>query len=115
MSSRSAIAWALLAAFSGLPVGVAVAAAPSGQSGSAGGAQVADLKKQLEAGLKARRPQEFAFIARVMALVDAKELPRELVQSTFDWARKKQPHPFQYFERALRIRAAKIGVDIPPA
>ena len=31
--------------------------------------QVADLKKLLEAGLKARRPQEFAFISRVVDLV----------------------------------------------
>ena len=73
---------------------------------------VADLQDQLEAGLQARRPQEFAFIARVVAMVAKNRLPRFLVQSTFDWARRKQPYPFPYFQRALIIRAARIGIRV---
>ena len=75
-------------------------------------ADVADLQDQLEAGLQARRPQEFAFIARVVAMVSANRLPRSLVQSTFEWARRKQPYPFPYFQRALIIRAARIGIRV---
>ncbi len=75
-------------------------------------AKVADLKKQLEAGLRARRPAEFAFIAKVVELVESDVLPRKLVNNTFLWARKKKPYPFPYFKRALRILAAKLGISI---
>jgi hypothetical protein len=71
------------------------------------------LKDTLEKGLKARRPQEFEFIARVVAKVDAHQLPRKTVESTFLWARKKrQPHAFQYFQRAIQLRASKLGVAL---
>lgn len=72
----------------------------------------ADLKDELEAGLKARRPQEFQFIAKVVDMVNRKQLPLEMVRSTFIWARKKKPYPYPFFERALIQRAAKIGVRI---
>jgi hypothetical protein len=73
------------------------------------------LKDQLEKGLKARLPQEFAFIARVVDMVDKQQLPLELVQGTFLWARekgKRTRYPFPYFERGLRERAAKLGITI---
>lgn len=73
---------------------------------------VANLKEQLESELKARRPQEFAFIARVVAMVQIGELPFDLVQSSFMWARKKRPYPFPYFERALRIQAQQRGIRL---
>jgi hypothetical protein len=69
------------------------------------------LKDQLEKGLKARRPQEFAFIARVAALVEQGKLPRKLVDSTFLWARSSR-HPFQYFERGLKVRARRLGIPL---
>jgi hypothetical protein len=75
-------------------------------------AQVADLQDQLEAGLQTRRPAEIAFITRVVTLVRQDRLPLALVKSTFQWARPKKPRPFPYFERAMRIRAARIGVQI---
>jgi hypothetical protein len=71
----------------------------------------ASLKDQLEKGLKARRPQEFAFIARVVTLVEQGILPRTLVDSTFLWARSAR-HPFQYFERGLRVRARRLGIPL---
>jgi hypothetical protein len=71
-----------------------------------------DLQETLEKGLKARRPEEFQFIARVATLVDQGGLPEDLVKSTFIWARKQPRHPFQYFERALIIRAAKLGIQL---
>ena len=76
---------------------------------------VPDLREELETGLKVRRPQEFLFIARVVALVNTNRLPLTLVRSTFQWARKRAQengHAYQYFERALRIRAARIGVRL---
>ncbi|MEX2187837.1 MAG: hypothetical protein WD875_13615 [Pirellulales bacterium] len=73
---------------------------------------VDDLNKTLSEVLRARRPEEFAFIDRVVELVDHGTLPRDLVVSTFNWARKKPHHPFQYFEFGLRERAKKIGVHI---
>ena len=74
--------------------------------------EVANLQDQLENGLQARLPGEFAFIARVVEMVEANQLPLELVKSTFQWARRKKPYPFPYFERALRLRAAKLGIQI---
>ena len=74
--------------------------------------KVASLRDQLEKGLKARLPREFAFIDRVVGMVDAKQLPYDLVQSTFLWARVKRPYPFPYFEMGLRTRAARQGIKI---
>ena len=84
------------------------------QQSSGRGGEVASLKDQLEKGLRARRPEEFAFIAKVVSLVNEGRLPLSLVKSTFQWARRKQPYQMPYFQKALRIRAARIGVAIPP-
>lgn len=70
------------------------------------------LKEQLETGLKARRPSEFAFIARVVQLVDQGVLPRRTVDGTFLWARRKRRHPFQYFERAMKVRAKRLRIKL---
>lgn len=75
-------------------------------------AAIDDLKKTLEQVLKARRPEDFAFVARVVELVDAGTLPRDMVESTMNWARKKPRRQFQYFEFALRARAKQIGVEL---
>ena len=72
----------------------------------------ADLKQQLEAGLYARRPEEFAYIARVMRMVNRQQLPEMLVKSTFAWSRRKRPYPLVYFERALQVRARRIGIVV---
>lgn len=85
---------------------------PSGSSGVAAAAEVAQLQDQLESGLKARRPAEFAFIQRVVTLVEQERLPLPIVVSTYRWAEAKYKQPFPYFVRALRIRAARIGVQI---
>jgi len=88
-----------------------IAAQPTENPAGSEGA-VANLKVQLQAGLKARLPGEFAFIDRVIAMVDQKQLPFDLVQSTFMWARVKKPYPFPYFENGLRTRAARQGIEI---
>jgi hypothetical protein len=78
-----------------------------------GGAEVISLEDQLKTGLKARRPEETEFIEEVVRLVDTGRLPRKLVDSTFSWAlRRRQTYPFPAFERALRLQADKLGVDL---
>ena len=78
-----------------------------------GGARIAELQDQLESGLKARRPVEFAFIARVVARVEDQQLTTGEVKSVFQWARRKNKHsPFPYFERAMRIIAARKKVEL---
>ena len=78
--------------------------------------EVGDLKQQLEKGLRARRPEEFKFVELVVKMVANDTLPLPMVKGTFLWARKKAMttrYPFPYFERALRVRAAKKGIKIP--
>lgn len=70
------------------------------------------LKQQLNTGLLARTPQERAFNDKVVALVEDGKLPMSLVQSTFLWARNKQPYPMVYFEFGLRARAKKAGIKL---
>lgn len=74
--------------------------------------EVADLKERLEKDLRARRPSEFAFVDRVVELVNQGDLPLALVNTTYLWARPKKPYPFPYFERALRIRTQRLGIDL---
>jgi hypothetical protein len=70
------------------------------------------LKDTLNAGLKARLPEEFAFVDRVVRMVDHGKLPLDMVQTTFLWARRKPIHQFQYFEHGLRMRAEEAGVRL---
>lgn len=74
--------------------------------------QIPSLKDTLAKGLKARLPEEFAFVDRVVKMVDHGQLSREMVQSTFLWARKKRVHQFQYFEHGLRFRAEEAGIKL---
>jgi hypothetical protein len=87
---------------------LALAASPANSPGGP------DLKVTLEKGLKARRPVEFEFVKLIVSKVDDGSIPRSMVNSTFLWARNnKQPYPFPSFQQALKVRAKKIGVDLP--
>ena len=66
----------------------------------------------MKAALRTAAPEEDGFIERVSKLVVQDVLPREMVETTFLWARKKSEHKFQYFKRGLTVRAAKIGVQL---
>ena len=80
-----------------------------------GSGRVATLKDQLRAGLKARRSVEFKFIDDVVKLVEKRKLPVKVVLETFQYARRKPTgYPFQFFQRALALRAARIGVKLTP-
>lgn len=74
---------------------------------------VMGLEDRLKTGLKARRSEENAFIEGVARLVRSGELPAKLVDSTYLWAlQRQQKHPYALFERALRIQAGRIGVEL---
>jgi hypothetical protein len=90
--------------------GVSAAAGAEQPTASLGKAASTTFKKTLEAGLKARRPQEFAFLGRVADKLEDGSWPRSLVESTSFWARRQGRYPFVYFEADLRRRAGRIGV-----
>jgi hypothetical protein len=74
---------------------------------------VLGLEDRLKTGLKARRPEEKSFLDEVARLVRAGELPVKLVDSTYLWAlQRQQKFPYPLFERALRIQANRIGVEL---
>ena len=98
---------ALLAAFAGTSI---LSAAPIGTKPIAPGGP--DLKTMLEKGLRARRPSEFAFIHRVVTLVNQGKLPIGIVETSFLWARPKRPYPMAYFEQTMEVRAKKAGIDL---
>jgi hypothetical protein len=67
----------------------------------------------MRAALRTATPEENGFIDFVIAQVNKGKLPADLVDSTFQWARKKPyKHRFQYFRQALIVRAAAIGVNL---
>jgi hypothetical protein len=72
-----------------------------------------DLKTELQKGLKARRPCEFQYIDQLTTMIEADQLPRSLVDSTFIWARKQPTRQLQYFQFALKARADRYGFATP--
>lgn len=69
------------------------------------------LKVQLEKGLRAMRPAEFRFLREVLAQVKKGDLPQNLVEEAFLWARPYPAYRVQYFEKALRALAQRDGVE----
>jgi len=114
MERRGWLKW--LALFTALATGALIAESaedpPPGTSTPMPGLTVADLEQQLKSGLKARRPVEFDFIKSIVQKVKDKELSIDLVQSTYLWARRRQPYPYPYFERGLKERASKAGIEL---
>jgi hypothetical protein len=58
--------------------------------------------------------QEGDFIERVVEMVQLGTLPRDLVESTFLWAKKKPTQKFFYFREGLILRAKAVGIVIKP-
>jgi len=73
---------------------------------------------EMKVALKTDRDEEDGFIEDVVDRVTndnrptAEQLPAAMVEGTFQWARRKPQHRFQYFKRGLTLRAAKIGVAL---
>jgi len=75
--------------------------------------KVTSLADRLKTGLKARRPEETEFLDQVAHLVRTGALPGKLVDSTYLWAiQRQQKYPYPLFQRALRIQADRLGVDL---
>jgi len=82
-----------------------------------GGRQV-NLYDMLRVGLKAKTKADFEYIAEVVEKVDQGKLPRDMVDSSFLYARYRyrthpgshKLRPMVYFQPSLTARAKKIGV-----
>jgi hypothetical protein len=87
--------------------------------------QLADARQtgltveEVKNGLRTASPEENGFVEDIIDRVNNasrptnERLPAAMVQSTFQWARgKNSRHRFQYFRRALILRAARIGVRL---
>lgn len=76
-------------------------------------AETATLAETLKAMLKCRRQVEKDFVDLVVTKVNQGKLSKELVLNTMTYARSKRDDiPFPYFQTAIRLRAAKIGVTL---
>ena len=67
---------------------------------------------KVKAALRTATPEEHGFIEYVVGRVNGGTLPLKLFQGTFFWARKKSHRKFQYFKRALIVRAARAGISL---
>jgi len=62
----------------------------------------------IKAGLRTTTIEEEGYVARVLHMADEGQIPYSMIDSTFQWARKKPRHKFQYFKHAMDIRIAKM-------
>ena len=67
---------------------------------------------QIKAILRTATPAEDRFIDRTVHMVKAGKLPADMFESTLQWARRKTRNRFQYFKRALILRAADAGITL---
>jgi len=68
--------------------------------------------EQIKAALHTSSPEEEGFIDRAVAKTSNGTLPRSIFDSCYLWARQKPRHKFQYFKRALILRAGEAGVKL---
>lgn len=76
-----------------------------------------EYAKQLQAVVKARLLEEREYVAQVTLLIQTKQLPKKLVDSSWLWVRNNRPatkSPFVYFQRILQLQAEKAGFRVPP-
>jgi hypothetical protein len=67
----------------------------------------------IKAELHTGTAEQNAYIDSVLAKVSNGTLPASLVDSTFQWSRKKDPKfRFEFFKKALSIRAKEQGITI---
>ena len=84
------------------------------------GRRQASLEERLIFGLQARSPSDLRFVEAVVDTVNRRELPQQLVDRTFFWARNRTPQsaghfvrrPFIYFRPALEIQASRLRIAI---
>lgn len=91
----------------------ALAAPPTRPAPTAATGEFATLSERLKVGLRVKAPADSAFCDRVVELVRTGRLPAEVVDSTYLWSvRRGREYPFPAFERAIRLKAARIGTPL---
>ncbi|MBN2475036.1 MAG: carboxypeptidase regulatory-like domain-containing protein [Pirellulales bacterium] len=91
-------------------VALALLALGAARSAEAAGLDAATIR----AGLRTANRDEATYIDYVVTLRDQGRLPAQLVDSTFQWARRKPVHKkFQFFKNGLIVQAARIGITLP--
>lgn len=68
---------------------------------------------KMTVALRPELPGDRDYLTYVDALLQQGRLPRDLVESTFLWAREKAQYKYRYFRRALILRADQVGIDLP--
>jgi hypothetical protein len=81
-------------------------------AGSAVPADTTLSAKAIKASLRTATPEEGDFIERAVAAAESGKLPPAVLESTFQWAKRKPNFRFQYFKRGLSYRAAKLGISL---
>ena len=66
----------------------------------------------MRVALRTTKDEENGFLESVVKMTHDGDLPANLVESTFLWARKKPKNKFEYFKRALVLRAADRGIQL---
>jgi hypothetical protein len=83
--------------------------------------QPISLRDRLVVGLKAMSKSDLEYVDRVVASVNAGQLPLRMVDETFFWARKrvtptirgaKERRPIIYFRPVMTAQARRIGVEL---
>jgi hypothetical protein len=81
--------------------------------------QPISLRDRLIVGLKAMSKSDLDYVDRVVASVNAGQLPVRMVDETFFWARKRvaptmrgtnERRPIIYFRPVMTVQARRIGV-----
>lgn len=68
----------------------------------------------ITAGLRTVDPDQVAYIVYVQTLKEQGRLSSFLVDSSFDYGKRKPyPSKFTYFKQALNLRAATVGITLP--
>ena len=77
------------------------------------------LEQRLLTGLRVKTDSDREFIQTVVQLVEKRQLPVRLVDTTYFWARAKATNkrslannPMVYFRPALTARAARLGIHL---
>ena len=66
----------------------------------------------MKAALRTETIEEEGFIEAVVKKARDGVLPPALVDTAFQWARKKPKHRFQYFKKGLITLAAEQGISL---
>lgn len=65
---------------------------------------------EMRVALRTATNEENAFLESVVKMARTGQLPADIVESSFLWARKKPRNKFQYFKQALIFLAAQRGI-----